>query len=78
MVLKKNIMNSSIVGLLSKLISQPRETEAIKYILDCAKHSISIRFPFPTLPPVHKEVVKLLMQVKIEFGLKSLFQMIVK
>lgn len=30
------------------------------------------------LPPVHKEVVELLMQVKKEFGLKLLFQMIVK
>lgn len=36
------------------------------------------RFPFPMLPPVHKEVVQLLIQVKIEFGFKSLFQIIAK
>lgn len=32
-------MNSSIVDLLSKLISQSRKAKAIKYILDGAKHS---------------------------------------
>lgn len=39
-------MNSSIVGLLSKLIFQSRETEAIKYILDCAKHSNIYKISF--------------------------------
>lgn len=73
---KKTTMNSSILGLLSKLIFQSGKAKAIKYILDCVKQLSIGRTPFLILLPVHKEVVELLKQGETGFGNKSLLQMI--